>query len=216
METMLYLAPQYPVSTHLRYCRSIARGIISAVKEKPTDMLIMGWHGGIGRSSVFTLGSTVDPVIERAPCNVAVLKNCGGNKVFRRVLVPLAGGPNGALALELAGMLADNEQGQITAFTVRRGESKFNLEAFVEQHRGRIAMPMDRVNTRTVGGQDVVEAILTEAEDYDLVVLGSTAASRLKRLAHDPVPETIAKRCEKPIIMARASGGVQNFIRRWI
>jgi nucleotide-binding universal stress UspA family protein len=178
-------------------------------------MLIMGWHGR-KRNALFALGSTIDPVIERAPTDVVILKNCGGNKVFRRVLVPLAGGPNGALALEIAGMLADSQQGEITAFTVRRGGGSFNLEAFVEQCADRIRLPADRVQTRTVGGKDVVESILAEAEDYDLVVLGNTAVSRLSRMARDPVPETVARRIDKPVVMARASGGVRNWVRRWI
>ena len=38
------------------------------------------------------MGSTLDPVIERAPCNVVILKNFS-DRVFRRVLVPVAGGP---------------------------------------------------------------------------------------------------------------------------
>ena len=47
VEAMLYLAPLFPVSTTFRYCRNIARGIISAIKEKNIDMLIVGWHGQI-------------------------------------------------------------------------------------------------------------------------------------------------------------------------
>ena len=89
-ETMLYLAPLFPLSSTIRYCRNVARGIVSAVREKRTDLLIMGWHGA-SRSRGFALGSTVDPVIEKVPCNVAILKNCGDQK-FKRVLVPVAGG----------------------------------------------------------------------------------------------------------------------------
>ena len=107
MEAMLYLAPLFPLSTTIRYCRSVARGIVSAVRQKKTNLLIMGWHGRT-TDHAFTLGSTVDPVIERVPCNVAVLKDCGGQAKYQRVLVPLAGGPNGALALEIASILADS------------------------------------------------------------------------------------------------------------
>jgi nucleotide-binding universal stress UspA family protein len=108
LEAMLSLGPSFSVSTTLRYCRNIARGIVSAVRQKKVNMLIMGWHGRTS-AQTFTLGSTVDPIIERAPCNVVLLKECGGNRQFNRVLVPLAGGPNGALALEVASILADED-----------------------------------------------------------------------------------------------------------
>jgi len=87
VETMLYLAPQFAISTTIRYCRNVARGIVSAVREKRIDLLIMGWHGR-ARSRGFNLGSTLDPVIERVPCNVLILKECGGD--LRRSAVELA------------------------------------------------------------------------------------------------------------------------------
>ncbi len=215
LETMLYLAPQFPISTHLRYCRAPARGIVSAVREKKVNLLIMGWHGR-RRHRLFRLGSTIDPVIERSPRDVVVMKNCGGNRKFKSVLVPLAGGPNGALALEIAAALADPDDGQVTAFTVRRHDQKFNLEAFVEQNQPRMAIPPQRVQTRTVAAGDVVEAILQEADSHDLVVLGCTRESALARIGHNPVPETVASRCEKPIVMTRSVTGVQSWLRRWI
>ena len=45
VEAMLYLVQRFPVTTTFRYCRNIARGITSAVREKKIGLLIMGWHG---------------------------------------------------------------------------------------------------------------------------------------------------------------------------
>ncbi|MCG8376152.1 MAG: amino acid permease, partial [Chlorobiales bacterium] len=81
-----HLSPKFPINSTIRYCRSISRGIVSTVKEKKTNMLVMGWHGkhsGFG----FHIGSTVDPIIEKSPCNVAIMKDLGDRK-FRNVLVP--------------------------------------------------------------------------------------------------------------------------------
>jgi hypothetical protein len=74
-----------------RTVNHIARGIVSAIREKKTRMLVLGWHGRSSKS-IFNIGSTIDPVIEQAPCNVVVLKDCGGNKSFKNILVPVAGG----------------------------------------------------------------------------------------------------------------------------
>ena len=214
LETMLYLAPRFPLSTTIRYCRNPARGIISAVREKRTDMLILGWHGR-RRGGVFRIGSTVDPIIERSPCDVLVLKDCGGSRKFQRVLVPVAGGPNSAFALEVAGILAEPEDGKITALTVG-GRGRFDLDAFVAEQIERDESLRERVVGKTVWGRDVVRAILNEAEDHDLVVLGCTSEPVLRRMTHNPVPEIVARRCPKPLVMVQAGRGIRSWVKRWI
>jgi len=217
LETMLYLAPQFPLSTTIRYCRNIARGIVSAVREKRADMLILGWHGRRRRSRVFRIGSTVDPIIERAPCDVVVLKDCGGNRTFRRVLVPVAGGPNSPFALEVAGILAEPADGEITVLTVGGRKTKgFDLNEFVAAQLERNPSLQGRVWGKTVWGRDVVGTILQQAEDYDLVVLGCTSEPILRRMAHYPVPETVAQRCGKPLVMVKAGRGLRSWVKRWI
>jgi nucleotide-binding universal stress UspA family protein len=214
LETMLYLAPQYPLRTTLRYCRNAARGIVSAVRERRANMLIMGWHGQRPRSG-FLLGSTVDPIVETAPCDLIMLKDCGGNQAYKRILVPLAGGPNSALALEIAGILADPEEGEITAYTVASARHPFDIEAFVAQHQDRIALPAERIRCLLGKGKDVVKSILTQAQQHDLVVLGGTGDSALRKITHVPIPETIARRCPKPLVMCRAATGLHSWLKRY-
>ena len=214
LETMLYLAPLFPISTGLRYCRNIARGIVAAVRQKKINMLIMGWRGQ-SESKAFRLGSTVDPIIERAPCNVVILKDCGGNRKFNRVLVPIAGGPNGALGLEVANILADETEGQIVALTVTRGESKFDIEGFAEQQRRRLQAPEGRFGTKRIESRDVAGTILEEAGAYDLLILGATRQPLLRQIVRENLPETIAKKCPTPLVMVRAAGGIRSWVQRW-
>jgi basic amino acid/polyamine antiporter, APA family len=219
VETMLYLAPQFPFSSTIRYCRNVARGIISAVRERKTDMLVMGWRG---RPSArrFVLGSTVDPIIERVPCNVVILKNCADQR-FQNVLVPVAGGPNSLFALEVATILADEKSGRVTVFTVKtKGREPFDAEAFVQTHRDRLALPRDRIAIRTVSAGSVTQAILGEAarkaDGYDLVVMGSTRDSLLRQFARRSTPETVARLCPKPFVMVKATRGVESWLKRWV
>ena len=215
LETMLYLAPQFSLGTTLRYCRSVARGIISAVREKKTDMLILGWHGRPAGKG-FRLGSTVDPVIELAPCSVVVLKDCGGNRKFRRVLVPVAGGPNSAFALEVASILAEKEDGRIVAFTVGGRDRPLDLERFVSENLSRLHLPRDRVGTKLAEGKsNVLQAILAETREYDLVVLGCTREPLLRQMTHLTLPEAVARECTKPLAMVKASGGIRSWLAWW-
>jgi len=215
IEAMLSLGLDFPISTTLRYCRNVARGIVSAVRQKKVNMLILGWHGRAD-SRLFKLGSKVDPVIERCPCNVVMLKNCGGNRRFRRVLVPVAGGPNAAFALEVAGILADPDDGEVVAFTVASRKYALDVGTFLTENLHRVPLPAERVSAKTVTARDVVGAILTEAEDYDLIVTGCTREPLLYRFTRETLPETVAKRCTKPLVMVKAAAGLRSWLRRWV
>lgn len=215
VEAMLYLVPRFPLSTALRYCRNVGRGIVNAVREKDIDMLILGWTGR-PKTHAFTLGSTIDPVMERTPCNVVIFKECGGDRRFRNVLVPLGGGPNGAFALEVATILAEKEDGRVVAMTVGAEEMSFDLKGFVQEQSGRLHLPPDRIETKLVQAPNVVDAILAEAEDHDLVVIGGTREPLLRHLGRLSVPETVARECPKPLVVVKASGGIRSWIKRWI
>ncbi len=219
LETMLYLAPMFPLATTMRYCRNISRGIISAVREKNADLLILGWHGK-GQHLLFKLGATIDPILERCHSKVAVLKNCGGNRTFGSILVPVAGGPNSAFATEIASVLAedtDEASGKITLLTIADGKHPaMDLEAFLNERIDRLQIPTDRISLKTVESDDVASAILAEAESHDLLILGCSRDPLLRRVTHAPLPERIARACEKPLIMVNDPGQLRSWFRRWL
>jgi len=209
IEVMLYLAPLFPVSTTIRYCRSIARGIVSAVREKKIDMLIMGYRGG-RKAHGFRLGSTVDPVIERAPCDTVIFKGIT-DREYRRVLVPVAGGHNSAFALEVATMLADSDEGEVVAMTVGNGGRRLDLDQFLNNNAG--LLHTDRVYRKIVQSDDVVHAIVEESKDFDLVVIGISNRTYVYKMT---MPQIIAESISTPLVMVRSLGGVGSMIRRFV
>jgi len=214
-EAMLYLSMHFPISTTIRYCRNIERGIVSAVREKKTRLLVLGWHGRLS-AHLFKLGATIDPIIEQAPCDVVVLKECGGKTVFKDVLVPVAGGPNAGFAMEIASILCDDKEGRITVFTVDTGKSGFDLDQFVDAQAERRNLTRSRFNTRTVEARSAEHAILGEAESHDLVVIGTTRMPLLYKIGRHSLPERVAGRCQKPVVMVKSNIGVRSWIKRWI
>ena len=214
-EVMLSLSLHFPISTTIRYCRNVARGIVSAIRQKRIKMLVLGWHG-VAHHRIFNLGSMIDPIIEQSPCNVVVLKDCGGNKVFKSALVPIAGGPNGALALEIASILTKPDEGTVTALSVDTGRGPVDFDQFMEMNAKKFDIPRDSLRTKTVKAKSVVKAILKEAKDYDLVVLGTTEKPLLAQMGRMSLPEKIACRTPKPVVMVKSDIGVRSWIRRWI
>jgi len=217
VEAMLYLVQRFPVTTTFRYCRNIARGITSAVREKKIGLLIMGWHGE-GRDRRFRIGSTLDPVISRAPCDIVILKDCG-SKTFRNILVPLFGEANDAFALDTAERMAQEKEGVITAMPLRGAASKqrgmWSEERYLDRLLRRVEHQPVKVRLKGTPPMDPVKAVLQEAEKHDLVVLG-LAGSFLRQVGVPTVAEQIARQCVTPLVLAKASKGLSAFTKKWI
>ena len=214
LEAILYLAIHFPISTTIRYCRNVARGIVSAVREKKIKLLVLGWHGK-KTEHLFNIGSTIDPIIEQSPCNVVVFKNCSSSKQYENILVPVAGGPNGAFALEIASHMAD-KGAIITVFTVQRTNSKFDLNNFVDSTCKKYALSRNQFKIKIVQGTNTLRTILNEAQEHDLLVLGTSEKPLLSRVSSLTLPDKIALRHDGPMIMVKSDHGVRSWIKRWI
>jgi len=214
VEATLYLSSKFTFGSTMRYCRNIARGIISAAAEQRTDLLIMGW-GGYRRRG-FALGSTVDPVLEQATCNVVVLKNYRQQK-YMRTLVPFAGGPNSAFALEVASMLVEREGGRVVIFHVSPpGKPTQDIEAFLEETIPSLGLSSSLFEPKYAISRNLLKTLLEEAEQYDLIVIGATRERLFQQVVMGTLPEQFARRCEKPLVMVKASNPLKSFLRRWI
>jgi APA family basic amino acid/polyamine antiporter len=217
VEAMLYLVQRFPVTTTFRYCRNIARGITSAVRERNIDLLIMGWHGESGDRR-FHIGSTLDPVISRAPCNIVILKNCG-SKTFKNILVPLFGDANDAFALDTAERMVQEQEGEIAAMPLRRAIRKYrgiwSEERYLERLLRRVEHQAVKVRLKAIPPMDPVKAVLRESESYDLVVLG-LSGSFLRQVGVPTLAEQIARQCSTPLVLAKASGGLGALAKKWI
>ena len=214
VELMISLTFHYPVHTSIRYCRNTARGILSAVKKKKTDLLIMGWHGK-ETDTEFSMGSTIDPLIERSPSNVVIFRGCH-NQGFKNVLVPVSGGAHSSFALQVATILADPDEGNVVALNVDTGKYRFNVEDMLEKNRDNLHMPTERISIKFIKSQNRLQAVLTEAEEYDLVVLGCTKKGIIQQFWHTSFPELVARKCSKPIAMVKAASGIGTWFSRWI
>ena len=217
-----------PVNVLVRPGRDAGAAILAAVRAMMPDLLLVGWRGSPGRGR-YLLGSTLDPVIRYAPCDVAVLRandspgdplgrdlvNALGH--VRRVLVPSAGGPNALLALRLA--LRLSPQARVTVLYAARAELG---QAGVLLGRERLSAMLapwsrdGRVQPKVVRAHGIIEGILTEASaGYDLVLVGATGESFLDRVLFGNVPQAVAAGAPVPaIVVKRRVSRVGTLLRR--
>ena len=213
-EAMLYLAPRYAFGSTMRYCRNFARGIVSAASERKADLLIMGWQGHRRRG--FSMGSTVDPVLERATCNVAVFKDCQEQK-YMDVLLPYAGGPNAAFALETASIMVDRNGGRVVLFHVAPpGKPTIDIDAFLEETLPQLDVPPSLFEPKYDISRDRLKSLLEETNHHDLVIIGATRDPLFRQRVMVSLPQEFARHCKKPLVMVKAKHPIKSFIKRWM
>lgn len=213
MEAMMYFIMKFPITTTIRYCRNIARGILSTIREKKIDLLIMGWQGS-RKKPIYKLGSKVDHLIERSPSNVIVLKNFG-NQPFKRILIPWGGGPHGAFALEIASIIAQRDDSEIIVFAVNPEQRKVDMAEITGLFKDKPQV-QEKIKIKCVNSQDTAGVILRESEDYDLMIIGTTRDPIILQVTRDSVYHVVARNCQKPLIIVKSLGKWKSWIRRWL
>ena len=181
LQRVLEFAPDgVELRTKVRIGRRAAEGIVEAASEEDCDLILFGWGGKAGgrRGAGAVFSPTIDEVVRGAPCDIAVVKQRGGQAV-KRIVTAVRGGPHAELALRFADSLGRHFDAEVVVLHVVppdinqtvRAQAERALQTFSRQHtRGR-AIPL------LVSGTDVAQAILREAESSDLVVMGAAGGT---------------------------------------
>jgi nucleotide-binding universal stress UspA family protein len=210
------------IRTMVRIGRRAADGVIEAVGEEGSDLVIFGWggppspaaaarsaavRGGPREAAVFS--PTIDAVVRESPCDIAVVKQRSLERVSS-ILVPVRGGPHAELAIHLARDLGKRFGAQVVVMHVVPkgiGERALQreqeaLEGFVGDHGG-----SRKVRGLLVEAPSVRAAILREASNHQLVVMGASAHPATVapdgRFLFGVVAETVATRAKPTVIVVK-------------
>ena len=130
-----------------------------------------------------------------------------GFEAAQRILVPYLGSPHDRLALELAGRIGKGSSAQITVLHVvalDRSGSEQALGAKRAVDRA-FAEPGQKspVTFRVVEHNSPVAAILDEARQFDLVVIGVGEEWGLESQVFGFRPQRIAQDCDTSLLIVR-------------
>ena len=207
-----------PVHSMMRIGHEAASGIIEAAREMKARVIVIGWRPR-PRTSDRLLGPTLDPLLTEPPCDVLVLR-AGVLNQPRRILVPLAGGPNAIAAVHYALQLAERYNSQVTAVTiVNERASTTERRAAENMLQEALARHADnpRLARRVVLAPGVVEGILQAAADHDLLMLGASREGVLDRVLFGDVPERVATLSPTPVIVVkRPVSPMTGWLRRML
>jgi nucleotide-binding universal stress UspA family protein len=204
--------PAVPIHTVTRTAPTIAQGIVNTAAEENSHLILMGWRGRLRRSATgASIGDVLDQVIKNAPCNIAVVK-ARGLQSIRRILVLTAGGPNAVLALGLAMSIARRYRAEVTTLYVAKPGQEATGRAMLAKTVNGL-QGAKAVRRELVVAENAVKGILKEYKDYDLVLLGATQEGLFQQVLFGPIPEEVAKRCSKTVIVVKGYQPIVSMVK---
>jgi Kef-type K+ transport system membrane component KefB len=188
--------------------RDVPSDIARVARLRAANLILMGFHKPVFGQSI--LGGTVHRVMTASDCDVAVFVD-RGNANPKSILAPYLGGKHDRLALELAGRIARNANARLTVLHVvppKRSQSDGVLHARSVAERTfsepGATLPM---NFKVIEDASPVDAVIGEAGQYDLVVIGVEEQWGIQSHLFGWRPERIAHDISKSLLIVRKYSG---------
>jgi amino acid transporter/nucleotide-binding universal stress UspA family protein len=208
-----------PIHSIIGRSETAARGIVEYIRERGTDMVVLGWKGYTNKLH-YQMGNTIDRVIERAPCDIMVVKpgteGLHTGKLVKKILIPSNGSNHALLAAKTARAMIDvGDDAEITILNINTNNE---LKDRIIRRLQPMLIALSDVNhhLKIIDNKDVSQVILEEAKTYDLLILGASNENLLSQLLFGKMSEIIASQCDKTVILVKRDMGIQSFIRRWL
>ncbi|MFS8907475.1 cation:proton antiporter [Synechococcus sp. OH2] len=154
----------------------VAQGISHASREQNASLIVMGWSDPT-RLRARLFGSVINSVLWAAHCPVAVARLLQPPHKLRRILVALENfRSQAARAVRLAEILAAANQGEVTLLHICLASTPESDRQWLEAQLLSLAQQPDLgypVQVKVLASDEVVKALLQEAQGFDLVVLPS-------------------------------------------
>ncbi|WP_280584991.1 amino acid permease [Halorubrum sp. Boch-26] len=193
--------------------RNAGSVILDVIEEEDADHVLLGWQGTRSRRE-HVLGSTIDPVIGRAPCDATLVKLGPEDGRGEGDIMVLAGrGPHAPVAARRAAefVSATDDESSLTLLNVQPPETDSDEdssptergEAVIEELAERAGIKYMTYNTEIRVAEDTERAIIDAAEEYDTICVGATRSGTISQAVFGSLPETVGAEVDRTVVMAR-------------
>jgi CIC family chloride channel protein len=219
LETAHAIARQHdiPISSLVRVGHDAARAILETASERDCDLIVIGWKGYTSTAKKI-LGEVVDAVVQHAQADLLLVKQTT-HEPLRRFLLPTAGGEHARCAEEYLASFARSRGAELTVCSVAPPDAGADALAATTERLSDDVARISRggesaVDARLIQHRSVTVGILQEAKRYDAVVIGATGQGTYQQMLFGSIPESIAKRADRPVILVKHYHPVKALIRR--
>ena len=208
-----------PLRTRELVGRSAADAVLSVVEDEEADQVVLGWAGPRNRRDVL-FGTTIDPVLERAPCEVSLVKE--PTETPGDIVVLAGQGPNAVVAAERAAELTRTfEDTSLTLLSVQppgeeTGDAVDAGSELIETVAERAGLADDEYTVSVVENEDVRAAIREAVVEYDTACVGATGTGTVAQTLFGSIPNDVVGAADGTVLLARARRERERTLREAI
>jgi len=206
-----------PVTSLVRIGHDVSRAILETAREHECNLILLGWRG-YTTTAQRILGEVADAVVTHARSDIMLIKLVDGAPL-NRILLPSAGGEHARLAEAYAAAILRERGGSLTVCGVAPPDA---AEDRVVQVTARLAESVERIRQRNgfdvdmkvIRHRSVPAGVIEESDNYDAVMVGAAGGSMYQNILFGTIPEVIAKRSARPVIMVKHYHPVKHLLGR--
>lgn len=187
-----------PVRSVITVAHDLTEGIRTAAEEQRASLILLGWQAEQS-SSERLFGPPIDSLLRQPPCDVVVVRLRGGGQ-WRRVLLPVRGGPHTNLACDVALALAERHDAAISVLYAANPRLPDHA-AVRESLQSLRTMP--RVTRWLERAIPAEQAILAEAPDHQAIILGVTGRRADPEAPLGPLADRILRHADSTVVLVR-------------
>jgi nucleotide-binding universal stress UspA family protein len=194
----------FAARTVVKIGRRISQSLVEAAREEACNFLVIGQPR---QQSFFEriVSSIVERVLQRAPCQVAVVYGTIERHKVRGIVVPVTAGENSRLAAQLVPAYANWFGVDTRAMTVlEAGEDGPGAERLARETRETLAGTGLAERLRVIRGLDPARELLRAIHPDELVLLGAPSSGPVVPVLGETIPGILARGPRNPLIVVRA------------
>lgn len=212
-----------PVRTRAIVGRDAADVLLDVVRDERADQILLGWEGTSGRQGVI-FGSIVDRILERAPCEVTLVRDPAE---ISEIVVLAGRGQNAPVAARRAAEFSRSFRAELRLLNVQPEDTGEDEEGdpIDPQEEGErtvtdLAMDAgidaDEYTADVRVAKDVREALIESVSDADAVAVGATGQSFVAQALYGTIPKSVAEAASGTVILARGEDRSPRSLREAI
>jgi amino acid transporter/nucleotide-binding universal stress UspA family protein len=207
-----------PVSSVVKVSHNIPKAIIETCSERHIDLMVLGWEGKKpARDRV--IGTVLDDIVLNTVCDIALVCRPPRPKdSVERVLIPVSSIDYASLSLQTTEALFNRGKMPFVLFhaTHRDDVNRIKIKYQEELNKLKNGINPSRYEIIVKKTDDFADAILTEIQHNDLVIMGAPEEGLVRRAFFGDLPVHIAQSTEVPLILTKKyTGDVKSWFQKF-
>jgi amino acid transporter/nucleotide-binding universal stress UspA family protein len=170
----------------------IVTALVETAQEEKVNTIVVGWKG-YSQNKKPILGRKMDQLLRSAPCDVILIK--AEDEMRPQKILILSGGLwHVSKGTEIAGMIAAHSGAKVTILNVIVEDKDLDkARAYSDRLTEILRAEGVPVVTKEIRPETLLGGVIAESMEYDLMVMGSSAASRWESFDFGPIQDKIVQ-----------------------